>query len=58
MICSNCSIDKYLKDGVYFDKDQNGVTNVGDTVIYTLLKSNTGDVALTNVAITEIIMLL
>jgi len=41
------------KDGTYVDKNQDGVTNVGDVVTYNFVIKNTGNVALTNITLTD-----
>jgi len=42
------------KDGTYEDTNKDGITNVGDNIIYSLIVTNTGNVKLTNIAVTNI----
>uniref|UniRef100_UPI0032B44C8F DUF7507 domain-containing protein n=1 Tax=Flavobacterium aestuarii TaxID=3149227 RepID=UPI0032B44C8F len=41
------------KDGNYIDTNQDGITNVGDIVAYNFVITNTGNVPLTNITVTD-----
>ncbi|WP_338226204.1 DUF7507 domain-containing protein [Algoriphagus confluentis] len=42
-----------LKDGVFMDENQDGFGNVGETVTYTFKVTNTGNVTLSNITVTD-----
>ncbi|PWA05136.1 T9SS type B sorting domain-containing protein, partial [Flavobacterium laiguense] len=52
-ICTTASI-AITKDGTYQDTNNDGITNVGDVVSYNFVITNTGNVTLTNVTVTDI----
>jgi hypothetical protein len=41
------------KDGTYVDTNNDGITNVGDNVIYNFVVTNTGNVTATNVTVSD-----
>lgn len=49
---NNCSFE-FEKSGTLVDEDENGITNVGDKIVYTFTISNTSDVTLTNITIDD-----
>ncbi|WP_035662285.1 DUF7507 domain-containing protein, partial [Flavobacterium seoulense] len=59
--CTNCTITEIpqnpgisiTKDGTYVDTNQDGKTNIGDVVSYKFVITNTGNVTLTNVTVTD-----
>ncbi|MGO4822781.1 MULTISPECIES: DUF7507 domain-containing protein, partial [unclassified Flavobacterium] len=51
-ICTIASII-VTKDGTYQDTNNDGITNVGDNVIYAFVVTNTGNVTLTNITLTD-----
>ncbi|MFL9832391.1 gliding motility-associated C-terminal domain-containing protein, partial [Flavobacterium sp. ST-87] len=42
-----------LKDAVYEDTNQDGITNVGDNIVYNFVVKNTGNVTITNIIVTD-----
>jgi len=59
--CPECTITpltqdpsiNITKDGTYVDTNQDRITNVGDVVSYNFVITNTGNVTLTNVTVTD-----
>ncbi|WP_181161667.1 gliding motility-associated C-terminal domain-containing protein, partial [Flavobacterium sp. GSA192] len=59
--CTDCTITELnqspsisiTKDGTYVDTNQDGKTNVGDVVTYNFVITNTGNVTLTNITVTD-----
>ena len=50
---NSCSI-KITKDGTYQDTNNDGITNVGDKVIYNFVVTNTSNVTLTGILVSDI----
>ncbi|MGO4819733.1 DUF7507 domain-containing protein, partial [Flavobacterium sp. W22_SRS_FP1] len=51
-ICTTANI-AITKDGTYQDTNGDGITNIGDDVIYNFVVTNTGNLTLTNITITD-----
>ncbi|UZD21773.1 DUF7507 domain-containing protein [Algoriphagus halophytocola] len=51
-LCQRPAIE-LLKDGVFNDENQDGFGNVGETISYTFTVSNTGNVTLSNIMVTD-----
>ncbi|MFL9832388.1 hypothetical protein ABS764_16160, partial [Flavobacterium sp. ST-87] len=59
--CADCTITEIpqnpgiaiTKDGTYVDTNNDGKTNIGDVVSYKFVITNTGNVTLTNVTVTD-----
>ncbi|HEU4789682.1 MAG TPA: gliding motility-associated C-terminal domain-containing protein, partial [Flavobacterium sp.] len=50
---NSCSIT-VTKDGTYQDTNKDGITNVGDKIIYNFVVTNTSNITLTDIKITDI----
>ncbi|WP_281322051.1 DUF7507 domain-containing protein [Flavobacterium aestivum] len=50
---NSCSVE-ITKDGTYQDTNADGITNIGDKVIYNFVITNTSNVTLTNIKVTDI----
>ncbi|MFV5696551.1 gliding motility-associated C-terminal domain-containing protein [Flavobacterium sp. LB3P122] len=60
--CPDCTITPLTqnpsiaitKDGIYVDANNDGITNIGDTVTYNFTVTNTGNVSVNNITVTDI----
>ena len=45
-----------IKSALYFDANGDGLINAGDTIIYTFTITNTGDVTINNLSVTDVML--